>query len=51
MGRKCGRIEWVCLDWNIRSNQFYENLGAKTLDEWTVYQLDEEAFKKLVKEK
>lgn len=37
--RGCGRIEWSCLDWNEPSIQFYKQLGAKPMDEWTVYRL------------
>jgi len=35
--RKCGRLEWSCLDWNTESIDFYLSLGAKPLDEWTMY--------------
>ena len=35
----CGRIEWCCLDWNKPSIEFYKSLGAKPLDEWTIYRL------------
>jgi GNAT superfamily N-acetyltransferase len=37
--RGCGRLEWVCLDWNKPSIDFYLSLGAKPLDDWTVYRL------------
>lgn len=39
--RHCGRMEWVCLDWNQPSIDFYKSLGAKPMDEWTIYRLDE----------
>ena len=39
--RHCGRMEWVCLDWNQPSINFYKSLGAKPMDEWTIYRLDE----------
>lgn len=45
--RGCGRIEWWVLNWNKRAIDFYERLGAKPMDEWTVYRLTEEAFKRL----
>lgn len=38
--RGCGRLEWACLDWNESSIAFYRSMGAKTLDDWTVYRLD-----------
>lgn len=37
--RGCGRMEWVCLDWNRPSIDFYRSLGAKPMDEWTVYRV------------
>lgn len=38
------RIEWVCLDWNTPSIDFYKKIGAKALDEWTTYRLDNKAI-------
>ena len=38
--RGCGRMEWVCLDWNTPSISFYENLGAKQMPEWVSFRLD-----------
>ncbi len=37
--RGCGRLEWCCLDWNKPSIDFYLSLGAKPLDEWTIYRM------------
>lgn len=37
--RRCGRMEWVCLDWNRPSIDFYKSLGAVPLDEWTIYRI------------
>lgn len=37
--RNCGRMEWVCLDWNKPSIDFYMSLGAKPMHEWTLYRL------------
>lgn len=37
----CGRMEWACLDWNAPSIAFYKSLGAKAMEEWTVYRLNE----------
>lgn len=44
----CGRFEWSVLDWNTPAIEFYESLGAKPQDEWTVYRLTESALKNLV---
>lgn len=48
--RDCGRLEWSVLDWNAPSIAFYESLGAKAKDEWTVYRVDGEALENLAKE-
>ncbi|MCT8975449.1 GNAT family N-acetyltransferase [Clostridium sp. CX1] len=37
--RNCGRLEWWCLDWNISSIEFYKEMGAGPMDEWTVYRV------------
>lgn len=42
--RNCGRLEWWCLDWNEPSIQFYKQLGAVPMDEWTVYRVHNEAL-------
>ncbi|HEY5536986.1 MAG TPA: GNAT family N-acetyltransferase [Ignavibacteria bacterium] len=36
---KCGRIEWVVLDWNKSAIKFYENLGARAMKEWIFFRL------------
>lgn len=43
----CKRMEWVCLDWNEPSINFYKSLGAIPMDEWTIYRLNEKEIKKL----
>ena len=40
----CGRMEWAVLTWNEKALKFYEKLGAKRLDDWYVYRLDEQAL-------
>ncbi|NCQ18488.1 MAG: GNAT family N-acetyltransferase [Ignavibacteria bacterium CG_4_8_14_3_um_filter_37_9] len=47
MDEKCGRMEWAVLDWNEPAINFYRSLGAKAMDEWTTFRLDEEALKKI----
>ena len=34
-----GRLEWVCLDWNTPSQEFYFRLGAKHMDELWIFRL------------
>lgn len=45
--KNCGRLEWWVLDWNKPSIEFYNSLGAKPMDEWTVFRLGDEALDKL----
>ena len=37
--RGYGRFQWWVLDWNTSAIDFYTSLGAKTMDEWTVYRV------------
>lgn len=47
--RDCGRLEWACLDWNEPSICFYKSLGAKAMDDWTVYRVDGETLREMAK--
>ncbi len=38
--RDCARLEWSVLDWNEPAIRFYESLGAKAMDGWTINRLD-----------
>jgi len=38
------RLEWSVLNWNRPAIDFYEALGARPQDEWTVYRLTDEAL-------
>jgi GNAT superfamily N-acetyltransferase len=44
--RGCGRMEWVCLDWNRLAIDFYEKRGAEHLDDWRYYRLGREELHK-----
>ncbi|GGS51717.1 putative acetyltransferase [Streptomyces cinerochromogenes] len=49
LARICGergyeRLEWSVLNWNRPAIGFYEALGARPQDEWTVYRLTDEAL-------
>jgi len=37
--RNCGRLEWWVLDWNETAIGFYKRIGAKAMDEWTVFRV------------
>jgi GNAT superfamily N-acetyltransferase len=41
---RCGRMEWAVLTWNHNAIKFYERIGAKRLDQWHYYRLDEAAL-------
>ena len=45
--RKCGRLEWWVLDWNETAIGFYKRLGAKAMDEWTVFRVADKALDEL----
>ncbi len=45
--RKCGRLEWCCLDWNQSSIDFYLSLGAKPMSDWTIYRVTSDNLKNL----
>jgi GNAT superfamily N-acetyltransferase len=45
--RGCGRMEWAVLDWNEPAIKFYRALGAKPMDEWTVFRLTGDEIAKL----
>ena len=45
--RSCGRMEWAVLDWNEPAIEFYCKLGAKPMDEWTVFRLTRDGIVKL----
>lgn len=42
--KNLGRVEWSVLDWNEPSIKFYEAMGAKPKDGWTVYRLSDNAL-------
>ncbi len=39
LAKGCGRMEWSVLNWNAPAIAFYQSLGAKAQDEWSVYRL------------
>ncbi len=48
--RNYGRVEWSVLDWNTSAISFYRSLGAKAMEDWDVYRLDEAALTRLAVE-
>ena len=45
--RGYARVEWSVLDWNEPSIGFYKKLGARPLDEWTMFRLTGESIREL----
>jgi len=45
--RDYGRMEWSVLNWNEPAVGFYRRIGAKPMDEWTVYRLVGDDIRKL----
>ena len=45
--RGCGRMEWVCLNWNQPSIDFYRSLGAVPMDDWTIDRVAGDTLKAL----
>lgn len=48
--RKCGRLEWWCLDWNQPSIDFHLSLGAEPMSDWTVYRIAGDTLQNLAQE-
>lgn len=45
VAQNCGRMEWICLDWNESALSLYRSIGAIPVDGWTVQRLTEPALK------
>ena len=48
--RGCGRLEWWVLDWNEPAIRFYRSLGARPMDDWTVFRVSGDALQRLAGE-
>ncbi len=40
VSKGCERFEWSVLDWNTPAIDFYQSIGAKSMDEWISYRLE-----------
>jgi GNAT superfamily N-acetyltransferase len=45
--RGCVRLEWAVLDWNEPAIAFYRSLGARPLEDWTVFRVTGDALQRL----
>ena len=45
--RNCGRFEWIALRWNESALKFYENLGARVLNDWVMLRMESAGIRNL----
>lgn len=45
----CHRFEWVCLDWNTSSIEFYKKIGAFPMDGWSTWRMTKKEMEAYVK--
>lgn len=45
--RGAGRMDWAVLDWNASAIDFYREIGATPMDDWTTMRLSGEALREL----
>ncbi len=45
------RLEWVALDWNEPALNFYEQLGARRLDDWVIHRLEKDEIRNLAEQR
>lgn len=45
--RNAGKAEWTVLNWNEPSIRFYEQMGARLLEEWSLCRMDRKALSAL----
>lgn len=41
------RLDWVALEWNEPALNFYEQIGARRLDDWKLLRLERDGIKRL----
>jgi GNAT superfamily N-acetyltransferase len=42
--RGCGRLDWSVLNWNELAINFYKQIGARHMDEWSTFRLTGDAL-------
>ncbi|MCZ6536561.1 MAG: GNAT family N-acetyltransferase [Gammaproteobacteria bacterium] len=45
--RNCGRLDWMVLDWNEPTIDFYRSIGARRVDGFVPYRLTGDALQRL----
>ena len=46
---KCGRFEWMVLEWNKSAIDFYQGVGATVLEDWRICRIEEERLADVAK--
>ena len=46
--RDCGRLEWLCLKWNVNSIAFYKGMGATAMDSCVSFRVEDAALKNMI---
>jgi GNAT superfamily N-acetyltransferase len=49
--RDCGRVDWAVLNWNELAISFYQQIGAKMMDEWSTFRLTGDALVRVAGER
>jgi GNAT superfamily N-acetyltransferase len=44
--RNCAQVEWSALDWNEPALRFYEEIGAKRMEQWQALRLEGEPLRR-----
>ncbi|HJO95978.1 MAG TPA: GNAT family N-acetyltransferase [Victivallales bacterium] len=47
---RCGRFEWIVLDWNKSAINLYKKMGAAIMDNWRICRVDEEQLTSIAKQ-
>ncbi|MFL5502308.1 MAG: GNAT family N-acetyltransferase [Gemmatimonadaceae bacterium] len=45
--RNCGRLDWSVLNWNELAINFYKQIGARHMDEWSTFRLTGEPLARM----
>ena len=45
--RNCGRVEWSVLNWNELAINFYKQIGARHMHEWSIFRLTGDALSRM----
>ncbi len=45
--RGCARMDWLVIDWNEPAIGFYKSLGARSLNDWTNFRLEDDHLRRV----